>query len=217
MDPLTALGLAGNILAFVDFTAKILKRAIEIYDSADGHSQEFGGASIQNHLHAILITTSQVAATEAKTQPGTTSSTIPAGAPRKAKRGPKSSAQIFEVNTAALDETVRSLIVHATVIGQSVAMADQAPATPVSQVATSCQKLAQRLIDRLESRKTAKGQVWNSLKRAVQDVWPHSDVKTMLSDLDKLQGQLVFHVVASIKYMTNPSCSRESLSASIRF
>ena len=36
MDPLTALGLAGNIVQFVDFSSKLLCGAYEVYSSTSG-------------------------------------------------------------------------------------------------------------------------------------------------------------------------------------
>lgn len=36
MDPLTALGLASNVIQIVDFTSRLLSNSKEIYDSADG-------------------------------------------------------------------------------------------------------------------------------------------------------------------------------------
>jgi hypothetical protein len=36
MDPLTVIGLVGNIVQFVDFTSKLLSKAGEVYRSADG-------------------------------------------------------------------------------------------------------------------------------------------------------------------------------------
>ena len=40
MDPLTAIGLASNILSFVDFSAKVVSSAIDIYVSPSGLTQE---------------------------------------------------------------------------------------------------------------------------------------------------------------------------------
>ncbi|KAH6721901.1 hypothetical protein BKA61DRAFT_700906 [Leptodontidium sp. MPI-SDFR-AT-0119] len=40
MDPLTAIGLASNIIAFVDFAGKLVSRGHEIYKSASGALQE---------------------------------------------------------------------------------------------------------------------------------------------------------------------------------
>jgi hypothetical protein len=40
MDPLTAVGLAGNIITFVDFSIEVLSRARQLYDSAGGATAE---------------------------------------------------------------------------------------------------------------------------------------------------------------------------------
>jgi len=40
MDPLTAAGLAGNIITFVDYSTKVLSRARELYESATGATEE---------------------------------------------------------------------------------------------------------------------------------------------------------------------------------
>lgn len=36
MDPLTAFGLAANVLAFVDFAGKLISKGYEIYSSSSG-------------------------------------------------------------------------------------------------------------------------------------------------------------------------------------
>jgi ABC-type Fe3+/spermidine/putrescine transport system ATPase subunit len=40
MDPLVAAGLVGNIITFVDFSAKVLSRARQLYESANGAIEE---------------------------------------------------------------------------------------------------------------------------------------------------------------------------------
>jgi hypothetical protein len=40
MDPLTAVGLAGNIITFVDFSIEVLSRARQLHDSASGATAE---------------------------------------------------------------------------------------------------------------------------------------------------------------------------------
>jgi len=40
MDPLTAIGLAANILAFIDFGAKVISTAKDIHDCATGVTRE---------------------------------------------------------------------------------------------------------------------------------------------------------------------------------
>lgn len=229
MDPLTALGLAGNIFTFVEFTGKILKRTIEIYNDADHNREDYNDSFLKSQLSAILITTKQLATTDSttKVEPETIplssteaakpASTHPAPQkpgvrhatePRKsnwAVRFTKTASegsplQTFELDAAALNETLRSLVVHTTIITHSTLM-PELQSTPVGQVASACDQIAKKLLHRLESRKAAKGQVWTSLKHAIQELWPRSEVKDMLSTLEKLQGQLVLHVVASIKYV----------------
>ena len=38
MDPISALGLAGNLVTFIEFTGKLLREGRELYQSADGAS-----------------------------------------------------------------------------------------------------------------------------------------------------------------------------------
>ncbi len=40
MDPLTALGLASNVLQFVDFVAKLVSTGVEVAGSVQGASEE---------------------------------------------------------------------------------------------------------------------------------------------------------------------------------
>jgi hypothetical protein len=40
MDPLTAIGLASNILSFIDFSAQLINGAREIYDSTTGATED---------------------------------------------------------------------------------------------------------------------------------------------------------------------------------
>jgi len=41
LDPLTALGVASNVLSFIDFSGKLISGAVSIYGSADGASKEY--------------------------------------------------------------------------------------------------------------------------------------------------------------------------------
>jgi len=40
MDPFTAIGLASNILSFIDFSAQLINGAREIYDSTTGTTED---------------------------------------------------------------------------------------------------------------------------------------------------------------------------------
>jgi len=40
MDPLNAIGLASNILSFIDFGAELVSKGLEIYKSTSGLTEE---------------------------------------------------------------------------------------------------------------------------------------------------------------------------------
>jgi hypothetical protein len=40
LDPITAIGLAGNILTFIDYSTKVISTSIDIYGSASGSTQD---------------------------------------------------------------------------------------------------------------------------------------------------------------------------------
>lgn len=54
MDPLTALGLASNVVQFVDFSSKLLCGAYEVYSSASGAKAETADlGTVINDLQAV--------------------------------------------------------------------------------------------------------------------------------------------------------------------
>lgn len=57
VDPLTAIGLAGNIVQFIDFGTKIVSKAHDIHTSAAGATRD---VSDLNHVTEELRRTSQV-------------------------------------------------------------------------------------------------------------------------------------------------------------
>jgi hypothetical protein len=75
LDPFSTLGLAGNIIQFVDFRSKLVAGTVEVYQSAQSTSA--------NHLHLENITTSLselctgLGSARSARQPNTASSTPP--------------------------------------------------------------------------------------------------------------------------------------------
>jgi hypothetical protein len=54
MDPFSALGLASNVVSFVDFSCKLFSKAREIYSSASGQSQEVEDlTTIAEHIRGL--------------------------------------------------------------------------------------------------------------------------------------------------------------------
>ncbi|CVK85018.1 related to small s protein [Fusarium mangiferae] len=66
LDPVTAIGLASSIVAFVDFSAKLVKGSIEIYQASDGtltenrNSQAVAGAMERFAARLIIQQSSQL-------------------------------------------------------------------------------------------------------------------------------------------------------------
>jgi hypothetical protein len=65
LDPLTAIGLVGNIVQFVDFGCKIVSKTTETYRSADGLLKENADLELVTNdlisINTILTTSSAVA------------------------------------------------------------------------------------------------------------------------------------------------------------
>lgn len=56
MDPLTALGIASNIIQFIEFTARFISNATEIYHSSSGTTGELQDVSLStNDLQSLII------------------------------------------------------------------------------------------------------------------------------------------------------------------
>lgn len=53
MDPATAIGVASSVLAFLDFSVKVVNGAVEIYRSADGTTAEnFHFENVTRDMHS---------------------------------------------------------------------------------------------------------------------------------------------------------------------
>ena len=51
MDPLSTIGLVGNIVQFVDFGSKLISKSVELYQSTEGALDEnLGAETATNHL-----------------------------------------------------------------------------------------------------------------------------------------------------------------------
>jgi hypothetical protein len=48
LDPITALGVASNVLSFIDFSGKLISGAVSIYGSAEGASRD--------HINVEIVT-----------------------------------------------------------------------------------------------------------------------------------------------------------------
>jgi hypothetical protein len=65
LDPITAVSLAGTVVQFVDFSAKLISKGYEIYNSADGtfvenRELEVVAHSLQRHIGTLSRSSREV-------------------------------------------------------------------------------------------------------------------------------------------------------------
>ena len=71
MDPLSSLGLASNLLQFVDFSRKLISGGVELYRSAEGASA--ANVELENITEDLQELSSKLAVPKAQQGEGTTS------------------------------------------------------------------------------------------------------------------------------------------------
>lgn len=204
MDPLTALGLAGNIITFIEFTTKLCKKTMEVYKASEDNMFDkrysaapskkasedgvnwkplSGRQLLEAQLSDFIITTSKVSEAVSK----------------------KSAQITFEINEEVLDMNLQHFVGYSETLSQSSGL--QRPphvsATTVESVAEKSNLVARQMIDRLENmRKTAKGKIWPSLKLAVRDLLKESEITEMQATLNMYQGNLMLLVVVSLRQVS---------------
>lgn len=191
MDPLTALGLVGNVLTFIDFSAKLLTKTAAIYNGtrASGRNPKeanaevpTGRARLEAELQDFIFVTRTIVPTS------------------KSKKKAHSTTTC-EIDPEALDNNIRYLIAHSKALEYSSKQPGQAESS-VQGIAAACDNVANQMLQRLEGLKeTAKGKIWPSLKLAVRDLWQESELKDMERILDAHQRNLTLLLVASLRYL----------------
>lgn len=160
MDPLTALGLAGNIITFIDFATKLFKKTMEVYktseeilpdkqyrirdlESDDGWKSRSGRQLLEEQLQDFMITTSKIS-----------------GA------GPKKATQLtFEVNEVVTSTHLQHFVGYSETLSPSGGLhrPPNVSATTVESMAEASNSIAKKMIDHLENmRKSARGKIWPS-------------------------------------------------------
>lgn len=201
MEPLTALGLAGNIITFIEFTTKLYKKTMEVYKvsedswfdrrnpTAPSHGvPEFAEENqlsdrelLEARLSGFILTTNKISETASK----------------------KYNPIAFEVNGEVLDTNLQRFIGYS----ETLSISDgphKAPGfspTSVEGVAEASNLVARRMIDHLERvKKSTKGKIWPSLKLALREVLKESEIKEMHATLNMYQERLILLVVVSLRY-----------------
>lgn len=204
MDPLTALGLAGNIITFIDFTTKLCKKTMEVYKASEDNLFDkrhppvpsttasenevnwkplSGRELLEAQLSDFIITTSKVSEAASK----------------------KSTQISFEINETVLETNLQHFVGYSETLSQSGGLhrAPNVSPTTVEGVAEASNLIARQMIGRLENmRKRAKGKIWPSLKLAVRDLLKESEIKEMQATLNMYQGNLMLLVVVSLRQVS---------------
>lgn len=196
MEALAALGLAGNILTFVDFTTKLLKTTLDVYEGTQDalydmrshetestNNKRSGPLAGRNLLEAqangLIFVSNKIAA------------------PGKKRR-----AQTCQLSEELVNVNIQHLIGHSKVLSHCSQNSQQPDdfVTTVEDVAEACERIAQQMIRRLEDMRTsAKGKVWASVKLALRDLWKESEIRSMKETLEMHQSQLTLLAVASLR------------------
>ena len=177
MDPLTALGLAGNIITFIDFSQKLFSKTQQIYRAADGFSAD--QRNLNNQLRDFVFLAGKLAPVQ----------------------NGQNQQPTINVNEEALDNIVSALVGHSTILAVSArgSGVTSDSASPISQVATSCADVAGQMLRRLEGMRRKDGRVWSSLKAALQELWGISELEDMARRLEAYKHQLQLHVIVSLR------------------
>ncbi|KAH9886512.1 hypothetical protein F4778DRAFT_469080 [Xylariomycetidae sp. FL2044] len=172
MDPLTAIGLAGNVITFIDFSHKFLSRTAEIYRAVDGQLKDRD--ALGNVLRNSIFLASNAPA-------------------------PKGSVAVG-IDSTSLDTNLKCFIGHDTILAHWMKKDASSPTDPFRNVALACSDIAKQILGKLEKSKgNGNRKIWPSLKLALQEFWNYSEVEAMLRNLDLYQRELELHMLVSLR------------------
>lgn len=189
MEPLAALGLAGNIVTFIEFAQKIVTKSIEIYQSSSNTSQNV--EDLNNQLRGFIFSVEQG----------------PMLKPRIWDRRlmlwrEDSPLELhWKINENGFNDAIKCLVGHSTMLAyHSPAKADVA-LSPVQAVAARCFVVAQTLLRRLDHLRDNEGQhrIWSSLKVAVQEIWAEPELQRMKDDLETCKAELRLQILLELR------------------
>lgn len=199
MDPLTALGFAGNILTFIDFSTKIFSRSINLYRGTEAayRGTKPPGSEGPDEVDTITLNGRQRMEDELRSFIFVTR-TI-ASHPKSKKKASPTTSRLVHIDTEVLDDNIKYMIEHTQVLQYASRHPGQIGES-LQGIAAACDKVASQMLQRLERmRQTAKGKVWHSLKLAVQDLWNDSEVEDMKRMLDTHQRNLTVLMIGSLR------------------
>ncbi|KAI0469619.1 hypothetical protein F4859DRAFT_136718 [Xylaria cf. heliscus] len=182
MDPLTALGLAGNVITFIDFTNKFVSKTVQVYQSVDGASKD--AKMIENVTRDFIFLVSGLS------QPAQGSLEI-------------------KINPKTYEGTVKCLVGHSTILSHCI-FHRNSTTDPIARIAVACSAIAQEIIDRLEKMKRKnENKIWSSLKLALQELYHESELENLNRTLSLYKQELGLHILLSLRENINIMSSRQ--------
>lgn len=176
METLIALGVAGNVIQFVDFAQRLIAKTVQIYRSADGASRD------RRTLEAVLRDFALLQPKLPRDEDGALFGRLE-----------------VELNAKGVDKTIQHLVGHSKILG-AYGCQETTTKTPVQSVAQECCKVANGLLDDVEKLK-ARGQrrAWRSLKVALVDLWKETELVEFQRKLTMYKSQLEQHVLILLR------------------
>jgi hypothetical protein len=171
MDPLSALSVAGTIVQFVDFSAKLIFKSHKLYESSNG-------ALVENlELQAIAESM--------------------AGMQRKIKAAREEIGPVY--SPVFLDGRQRSR--KPTKEEQLMVQIRRENDKELRSVCQQCAIVAEELIYALDSLKVrGTNRKWGSFRVALQSIWDEGKIKKLGERLNALRAQLDTSILFALRY-----------------
>ena len=190
MDPLSALGVAGNVLQFVDFSAKVISTASELYRRADS-------STLRNRDTEILVK-DFLLLTQHRLTNGNT-----ALGPSLTQHQDDERDMVYEFRPDGIAAVVKSSL---GLVGHSVGLQQYAgtveDGNSMAMLAQSCSQIGNELLDRLQGLKfegAGGKRVFKSLKAALRALWREGELQNLKERLNIYKEELQWHIIMSLR------------------
>ncbi len=172
MDPLSALSVAGTVVQFVDFSAKLISKSRKLYESSNG-------ALVENlELQAIAdsMASMQRKIKAAHEEIGPVYSPVFLDR-RQRPRGPNREEQLMIQVRRDNDKEVRSVCQQCAIVAEEFVYA----------------------LDSLKVRGT--NRKWGSFRVALQSIWDERKIEKLGERLNALRAQLDTSILFALRYL----------------
>lgn len=171
MDPITAFGVATNVLQFLDFGQRLYATSVEIYSAANGTSSKVSDSKIllQDFVASL--------------------DTISLDLQRY-------SSTLHTTSDLSFNQTLVSLSTCGTYSGHDSAKGDSS----IRDVVRGCRQLSKELLDRFEGlRIGGKHRRWKSTIASLKCLWQEKELENLKDRLNEYRSQLEWDILVSLR------------------